>query len=106
MTAPTCRCACGCDYRLSGYAPAEVRCGACLDGCGPTVADLADLADYCTWSGILDLIGQAHRCLQDRDADPVHAADRMRTLGRMLDHAATDVRLQELDRHYRTAVTA
>ena len=28
-----CACPCGCDYRLDGYAPHEVTCGACLDGC-------------------------------------------------------------------------
>jgi hypothetical protein len=63
-----------------------------------TAADLHAADDYATWSGVLDLIGQAMRTYQDRDADPVHAADRMRTLGRMLDHAATELRLAELDR--------
>ena len=32
---PWCACACGCDYRLHGYAPDEPRCGACLDHCTP-----------------------------------------------------------------------
>lgn len=35
----TCRCACGCDYRLVGYAPHELLCGACLDNCWAACAD-------------------------------------------------------------------
>jgi hypothetical protein len=31
-----CACPCGCDYRLDGYAPHEVTCGACLDVCEVT----------------------------------------------------------------------
>lgn len=28
-----CACACGCDYKLTDYAPGEDVCGACLDNC-------------------------------------------------------------------------
>jgi hypothetical protein len=59
-------------------------------------ADLAGWDDYGTWSGILDLVATAMRTYEDRDRDPVAAADRLRTLGRMLDHAATSVREDEL----------
>jgi hypothetical protein len=62
-----------------------------------SAADLAAWDDYGTWSGVLDLIATAMRTYQcDRDGDPVAAADRLRTLGRMLDHAATSVREDEL----------
>lgn len=32
-TTRRCSCSCGCDYKLEGYAPDEVICGACLDNC-------------------------------------------------------------------------
>jgi hypothetical protein len=70
-------------------------------------ADLDGWDDYGTWSGVLDLIATAMRTYQrDRDADPVAAADRLRTIGRMLDHAATSVREDELDRRRSRAVSA
>ena len=69
--------------------------------------DLAAWDDYGTWSGVLDLIATAMRTYQrDRDADPVATADRLRTLGRMLDHAATIVREDEADRLRSRAVSA
>ena len=49
-------------------------------------------------SGILDVIAHAHRAYADHEGDPAVAADRLRTLGRMLDHAASEVRDRELDR--------
>lgn len=62
-----------------------------------TAADLDGWDNYGTWSGVLDLIATASRVYQwDRDDDPAAAADRLRTLGRMLDHAATAVHEDEL----------
>ena len=67
--------------------------------------DLAGWDDYGRWSGILDLMATAMRTYEDRDRDPVAAADRLRTLGRMLDHAATSVREDELAAVWRAEVT-
>jgi hypothetical protein len=69
-------------------------------------ADLDGWDDYGTWSGILDLVATAMRTYEDRDRDPVAAADRLRTLGRMLDHAATSVREDELAEVWRAEVIA
>ena len=71
-----------------------------------TADDLAAWDDYGLWSGILDLVATAMRTYEDRDRDPVAAADRLRTLGRMLDHAATIVRDDELAAVWRAEVIA
>jgi hypothetical protein len=63
-------------------------------------------SDHRTWSDVLDLIRAASWCAADRDDDPVAAADRLRTIGRMLDHAATIVREDEADRRRSRAVSS
>ena len=71
-----------------------------------TAADLDGWDDGATWSTILDLITRASWTAADRHDDPVAAADRLRTLGRMLDHAATTVREDELAAVWRAEVIA
>lgn len=74
-----------------------------------TYADLDDAPDWDhvgTWSGILDVTYRAIRAYEGREADPVAAADRLRTLARLLDHAATDVREGELMARYAREVTS
>ena len=58
--------------------------------------ELAGWDDYGTWGGILDLLSQANRTYEDRHQDPVGSADRLRTLGRMIDHAAGSVREDQM----------
>jgi hypothetical protein len=57
-----------------------------------TGEELAGWDDYGTWSGILDLLSQGMRAYEDHYQDPAGSADRLRTLGRMIDHAAGSVR--------------
>jgi hypothetical protein len=57
-----------------------------------TGEELAGWDDYGRWSGILDLLSQAMRTYEDHYQDPAGSADRLRTLGRMIDHAAGLVR--------------
>ena len=66
--------------------------------------DLDGWDDGATWSTILDLITRASWTAADRHDDPAAAADRLRTLGRMLDHAATSVREDELAAMWRAEV--
>jgi hypothetical protein len=71
-----------------------------------TTVDAPAWEDVGTWSGILDVTMTAIRTYEGREDDPVAAADRLRTLGRMLDHAATEVRDVEIAARYRSEVTS
>jgi hypothetical protein len=71
-----------------------------------TTDDLPAWDEVGTWSGVLDVTYLAIRTYEGRDADPLAAADRLRTLGRMLDHAASEVREVELMASYRREVTS
>ena len=68
--------------------------------------DELDADGYGTWSGVLALLSAANRTYEARyvfDANPADAADRLRTIARLLEAAATEVREDELARIYRAS---
>lgn len=63
--------------------------------------ELADVQDYATWSGILELLSLGMRAYEaasfnknTREREQV--ADELRTIGRLIEAAATEVREDEL----------
>ena len=70
--------------------------------------ELADVMDYATWSGILELVSIANRAYDCAHFNPnardrERAADELRTIARLLEAAATEVREDELDALRRAA---
>jgi hypothetical protein len=70
--------------------------------------ELADVMDYATWSGIVELLSLANRAYEavpfNTDArERERAADELRTIARLLEAAATEVRGDELDALRRAA---
>lgn len=70
--------------------------------------ELMDVDEYGTWSGILELLSIAMRVYErtpfNTDVrERERAADELRTLGRLIEAAATEVREDELARIYRAA---
>lgn len=63
--------------------------------------ELRDVDAYGTWSGILELLSMANRAYEGRTfstdvRERERAADELRTIARLLEAAATEVREDEL----------
>jgi len=63
--------------------------------------ELADVMEYATWSGILELIYTAMAAYEavrfnDNTRERERIADELRTIGRLLEASATEVREDEL----------
>ena len=70
--------------------------------------ELADVMDYATWSGILELLSSGMHAYEDASfnrntVERERAADELRTIARLLEAAATEVREDELARLRRAA---
>ena len=60
-----------------------------------------DVSNYATWSGILELLGIANRAYEavrfnDNAREREQVADELRTIARLIEAAATEVREYEL----------